>query len=446
MDEKILCYELTHHAGAHFTERAARHNPELLEMILPNGEKFVNTCPLCDKDTQGNNGTHHLDTAQHLFHECHECDDLRKNLRQNIESTLLTYGLNTYEAAEGTEQTMEEHYFYTGRVPMSLRQIIKTSGTHKESTIETIGGKVHSHLLTFLAEALKRRSEAITPDGKHDIKAAWTEQKKKPHPKGDQTPDANKNPWTPNNPPTGEAGTSSANGRELAQNTTGQTTHNTQGPAPKSTRKNGPLFYDPGERHNQGTPNGKKPRTQDITEEEWSLFEDALKDYLDPSKRELFIKAGLTPPSFYLTPTKNQKRTPNLIHWMLSHIRRIDFSPVLAKLEAPGAVPSRSAPPDRNDRRRGPVTAAYARCHTGDVPRTPASSLKPAKVSTRRMWLKIQYRNIQAAKRCRFRQNRLYFWNEQLAQGEINTVPCFFIPLLCLGTRGIESHLCSIPL
>ena len=51
IDEKILCYKITHHAGAYFIERAARHDPELLEMTLPNGEKFVNTCPLCDKGT-----------------------------------------------------------------------------------------------------------------------------------------------------------------------------------------------------------------------------------------------------------------------------------------------------------------------------------------------------------------------------------------------------------
>jgi hypothetical protein len=51
----------------------------------------------------------------------------------------------------------------------------------------------------------------------------------------------------------------------------------------------GPLFHDPGERHNQGTPNGKKPRTQDITPEEWILFEHALQDYLDPRNREFFI-------------------------------------------------------------------------------------------------------------------------------------------------------------
>ena len=143
--------------------------------------------------------------------------------------------------------------------------------------------------------------------------------KEKPHPKGDQTPDANKNPRTPNNPPTGKAGPSSANGRELTQNTIRQTAHNTQGPAPKSTRKNGPPFYDPGERHNQGTPHGKKPRTQDITEEDWNLVEDAIQDYFDPRNREYYLTTGhnhpvkelllITPPSF--TPTmSHDHRTP----------------------------------------------------------------------------------------------------------------------------------------
>ena len=106
MDKKLLCFELTHRAGAYFNERPVRHSPELLGMILPNGEKIVNTCPLCDKDTQANNGTQHLDTAHHLFHECQRCDDLRKNLRQNIKTTLLTHGLNIFEAAEGTGRTM----------------------------------------------------------------------------------------------------------------------------------------------------------------------------------------------------------------------------------------------------------------------------------------------------------------------------------------------------
>jgi hypothetical protein len=155
---------------------------------------------------------------------------------------------------------MEGQYFYIGRVPMSLKHILKTSGTRKESTVETIGGKVHSHLLTFSAEALKRRSEAITPEGKHDIKAAWTEQKKKPHPKKSESPDANKNTETPNNLPSGGAGPSSANGRELTQNSTEQTVHNTQGVPQQSRRKNGLLSDGTGERHDQGTPNGKKPK------------------------------------------------------------------------------------------------------------------------------------------------------------------------------------------
>jgi hypothetical protein len=130
---------------------------------------------------------------------------------------------------------MEEPYFYTGRVPISLRHIINSRDTRKESTIEAIGGQVHSHLLTFSAKALKRRSEAITPGGRHDIKAAWTEQKEKPHPKAAQTPDANKKPGTPNNSPAGGAGPSSANGREPTQRNTQQKAHDTHG-GPKSAR------------------------------------------------------------------------------------------------------------------------------------------------------------------------------------------------------------------
>jgi hypothetical protein len=204
---------------------------------------------------------------------------------------------------------MEEPYFYTGRVPISLRHIINDRETRKESTIEAIGGQVHSHLLTFSAEALKRRSEAITPGGRHDIKAAWTEQKKKPHPKAAQTPDANKKPGTPNNSPAGGAGPSSANGREPTQRNTQQTAHDSHG-VPKSARRNGPLFYDP-ERHNQGTPKGKKPRTQDMTPAQLEKeLSEALQDYYDPRNREFFIKSGLTPPSL-LTPMNSHNRTQN---------------------------------------------------------------------------------------------------------------------------------------
>jgi hypothetical protein len=34
MNKKILCYELTHHAGAYFNEREIRHSPDLLDITL----------------------------------------------------------------------------------------------------------------------------------------------------------------------------------------------------------------------------------------------------------------------------------------------------------------------------------------------------------------------------------------------------------------------------
>jgi hypothetical protein len=84
---------------------------------------------------------------------------------------------------------MGDPYFFTGRVHVNLRQILQANGIRNGRTIETIGGKVHSHLLNFSAEALRRRSKATVPDGRHDIKAAWTEQKKRRLPQETQTPD-----------------------------------------------------------------------------------------------------------------------------------------------------------------------------------------------------------------------------------------------------------------
>ncbi|KAJ1615755.1 hypothetical protein T492DRAFT_1117374 [Pavlovales sp. CCMP2436] len=149
MDEKILCYERTHHAGAYFNEREIRHSPDLLGITLPNGEKLTspNQPPIIN--------------------------------------------------------------------------IIKASGIHKERTIETIGGHVHSQLLTFSAEARKKRSEAIIPGGRHDVKAAWTEQKGKGDLKRTQTSDTNNNSGTPNTSQGGGAGPRSANGGEQNHNITG---------------------------------------------------------------------------------------------------------------------------------------------------------------------------------------------------------------------------------
>jgi hypothetical protein len=230
----------------------------------------VNTCPLCDKSTQDHNATKNLDTAQHLFHECHVCDDLRETLKENIKNTLLTNGLSTYKAAEGTGYTMGDPYFFTGRVHVNLRQILQANGIRNGRTIETIGGNVHSHILNFSAEALKRRSEAIMPDGRHDIKAAWTEQKKRRQPsKGTQTPDTNNKSGTHDISAAGGAGPSNENGRGQTGSTTPATTgarkatnktQNTQG-KPKPERRKGPLFLDLVV-HNQGTSRGKKPSTQ----------------------------------------------------------------------------------------------------------------------------------------------------------------------------------------